>query len=823
MNISYNWLKRYIDTTLSAEEISQILTDIGLEVEEIEKIEGVKGGLDKVVVGEVLTCAPHADSDHLNVTTVDVGSEAPLQIVCGASNCRAGLKVICATVGAVLYPNGGDEEFKIKRSKIRGVESLGMLCAEDELGLGSSHDGIMELTADAVVGQPAKEFFGIDDDYLVVIGLTPNRVDAASHWGVARDLAAYLKSKGECVTLNFPSIEEFKVDNPTGDAVEVEVKNSEACPRYSGLTIRGCSIAPSPEWMQSALRAAGINPKNNLVDITNYILHELGQPLHAFDAEKIEGGKVVVRTCDEGAKFTTLDGVERTLTREDLMICSAERPMCLAGVFGGLDSGVSDSTVDIFLESAYFNPVWIRKSAKRFALSTDASFRYERGADPNMTVVALKRAAMLFKELAGGDIVGEVIDIYPTPVEDFRFTVSMDRVRSLIGKEISDSEIRTIIEALEIKIESEESGVLSVAVPPYRVDVQREADIIEEVLRIYGYNNVEIPSSVKSTLSYTPSPDKVRLTELAANMLTDSGYTEIMSNSLTKASYYDSLESYPASHCVKILNPLSGDLNVMRQTLLFNALEAIELNVNHRNPNLKIYEMGNCYFFNPEADTIENKLAPYSETSRLAIAVSGAEQTLSWNRKAEPSTLFTLRAAVEKLLARFGINIYSLKSGAAEHAELYNDSLALSLNGKAIVEMGVVSKEIAKTFSLKDDVYFAEVNFGELLRATRKHKVTVTELSKYPEVKRDLALLIDSDMTFEKLRQVAFAAEKRLLKDVSLFDLYQGDKLPEGKKSYALSFILEDKSQTLTDKAIEKAMASIQRQLEQQCGAAVRN
>ncbi len=574
--------------------------------------------------------------------------------------------------------------------------------------------------------------------------------------------------------------------------------------------------------MQSALRAAGINPKNNLVDITNFILHELGQPLHAFDADKIEGGKIVVRTCDEGAKFVTLDGVERSLTREDLMICSAERPMCLAGVFGGLDSGVSDSTVNIFLESAYFNPVWIRKSAKRFGLSTDASFRYERGADPNMAVVALKRAALLFKELAGGEIVGDVIDIYPSPVEDFRFSVSMNRVRSLIGKQISDEEIKSIIKALDIAIESEDGDVIAVAVPPYRVDVQREADIIEEVLRIYGYNNIEVPTSVKSTITYTPSPDKTRLTELAANLLTDSGYTEIMSNSLTKASYYEGLTSYPASRCVKILNPLSGDLNVMRQTLLFNALEAVELNVNHRNPNLKIYEMGNCYYFDSEAATEDNKLAPYSEVSRLAIAVSGAEQTLSWNREARPSTLFTLRAAVEKLLARFGINIYSLKSGVAEHAELYSDSMSLALNGKVLVEMGVVAKDIAKIFSLKDDVFFAEINFAELLRSTRKHKVTVTELSKYPEVKRDLALLIDTSVTFEKLRQVAFAAEKKLLKEVYLFDLYQGDKLPEGKKSYALSFILEDKNQTLTDKTIEKAMASIQRQLEQQCGVSIR-
>ena len=612
MEISFNWLKKYVDTKLSAQEVATILTDIGLEVEDFQKIETVKGGLKGVVVGYVATCEDHPDSDHLHITTVDVGAEEKLQIVCGAPNCRQGLKVLCATVGSVLYPNGGDEEFKIKRSKIRGVESLGMLCAEDELGIGSSHDGIMELPEDAPVGMSAHEYLGVKDDYLIGIGLTPNRIDAASHIGVARDLVAYLRSKGEDVKLTLPSVDDFKVDNHDLE-IPVEVENLDAAPRYAGLTVTGCQIAPSPEWMQNELRAAGINPKNNLVDITNYVLFELGQPLHAFDADKIEGKKVVVKNCAEGTPFITLDGVERKLSAEDLMICSAERPMCIGGVFGGLDSGVSDTTVNVFLESAYFNPVSIRRSAKRHGLNTDASFRFERGVDPNMQVYALKRAALLMKELAGGKISSEIIDINPTPAADFEFELSLDRVNSLIGKQIPEETVRTILDALEVKILSEDGRILKVAVPPYRVDVQREADLVEDILRIYGYNNVEIPQAVHSTLSYAPKPDKNKLVNIAADHLAACGYTEIMSNSLTKASYYEGLTSYKAENSVRIMNPLSADLNVMRQTLLFNVLEAVELNVNHRNADLKLFELGNCYYFNPEVEGEENPLARYSE------------------------------------------------------------------------------------------------------------------------------------------------------------------------------------------------------------------
>ena len=820
MNISFNWLKRYLDTDITAERMAEILTELGLEVEEFEKIETIKGGLNGVVVGEVLTCEDHPDSDHLHITTVDVGAEAPLQIVCGAANCRKGLKVMCATVGAVLYPIDSDEEFKIKRSKIRGVESLGMLCAEDELGIGRNHEGIMELPEDAVVGTPAKEYLHIADDYLIGIGLTPNRVDAASHIGVARDLAAYLKSRGERAEYKLPSVEGFKVDD-TSRTIEVEVVNSEAAPRYAGITVSGCKIAPSPEWMQNELRAAGINPKNNLVDITNYVLFELGQPLHAFDADKIEGGKVVVRSAVEGEKFVTLDGVERTLTANDLMICSAERPMCIAGVYGGQDSGISDETVNVFIESAYFHPVWVRKTAKRFGINTDASFRFERGVDPNIQVFALKRAAMLMQELACGKITSEIIDINPNPAKHFEFEFSLDRARKLIGKDIPEDTILTILGNLEVEVRGREGDVLQVAVPPYRVDVQREADLIEDVLRVYGYNNVEISDHVNSTLSYAPKPDKSRLQNMASDYLSANGYTEIMSNSLTKSSYYEGCSSYPAERCVRILNPLSQDLNVMRQTLLFNALEAVELNVNRRNGNLKMYEVGNCYAYAAEKASEENTLAKYEESFRIGITVTGLATQLSWNSKAETSSFFTLRAAVERLLKRFGVDIYSLQCESLE-SDLYADAIVFKQGPKEVLRMGVVSPIVRKKFDIKQEVYFAEIDFDQLIKMTKKAKVQFKELSKFPEVKRDLALLVNKGVTFSQLRSIAFATEKKLLKSVSLFDVYEGDKLPEGKKSYALSFILEDKNQTLTDKQIERTMANIQAQLEQKCGAEVR-
>ena len=821
MEISLNWLKKYIDLDLTAAEVATILTDIGLEVEALEKVESIRGGLQGVVVGHVVECWDHPDSDHLHVTKVDVGAEEPLQIVCGAPNCRQGLKVLCATVGSVLYPNGGDEEFKIKRSKIRGVESMGMLCAEDELGIGTDHDGIMELPEEAVVGTAARDYLGITDDYLIGIGLTPNRVDAASHIGVARDLAAYLRSQGKDVKVELPSVEEFTVDNHDLE-IEVVVENTDAAPRYAGLTITDCKIAPSPEWMQNELRAAGINPKNNLVDITNYVLFELGQPLHAFDADKIEGKKVVVKNCEEGTPFVTLDGVERKLSKEDLMICSAERPMCIGGVFGGLDSGISDTTTNVFLESAYFNPVSIRRSAKRHGLSTDASFRFERGIDPNIQVYALKRAALLMRELAGGKISSEITDLNPTPAQDFVFEISLDRVNSLIGKEIPEATVRTILDALEVKITKEEGRVLTVAVPPYRVDVQREADLVEDILRIYGYNNVEIPQAVHSTLSYAPRPDKNKLINIAADHLAATGYTEIMSNSLTKAAYYEGLSSYKPEECVKIMNPLSADLNVMRQTLLFNALEAVALNINHRTLDLRLFEMGNCYRFHPEVEQGENPLARYSESYRIAIAVTGQDATPSWNVKAAKASFYTLRATVEKLLRRFGIDIYTLRSESSQ-SDLYSDAIAYTQGPKTVVEMGIVSPAVLSKFDIKQAVYFAEIDFDLIVRAAKKQRIAVEELSRFPEVKRDLALLVDKSVSFSELRNIAFATEKKLLKRVTLFDVYEGDKLPEGKKSYALGFTLEDKNQTLNEKTIEKTMANLQRQLEAKAGAQVRS
>lgn len=820
MNISYNWLKRYLDTDLTAEQIAVILTDIGLEVEGFEKVETIRGGLAGVVVGEVLTCEDHPDSDHLHITTVDVGISEPLQIVCGAANCRKGLKVMCATVGSVLYPNGSDEEFKIKRSKIRGVESLGMLCAEDELGIGASHAGIMELPVEVKAGTSAREYLRIEDDYLIGIGLTPNRIDAASHIGVARDLAAYLRSQGKDVKVQMPDVSAFCADN-RDLTIPIEVENTEAAPRYVGVTVKGCKVGPSPEWMQNCLRAAGINPKNNLVDITNFVLFELGQPLHAFDARKIEGGKVVVKNCPEGTPFVTLDGVERKLTANDLMICSAERPMCIAGVFGGLDSGISETTTDVFIESAYFNPVSVRKTARRFGLNTDASFRFERGVDPNMQAYAAKRAALLMKELAGGEISSELIDVYPAPIADFKFDISFARINALIGKQIPEATVRTILEALEVKILAEKDGVLSVAVPPYRVDVQREADLIEDILRIYGYNNVEVPAQVRSTLSYAPKPDKNRLTNIASDFLTANGFTEIMSNSLTKTAYYEGLESYPVANCVRIINPLSADLNVMRQTLIFNMLEAVQLNANRRNGDLKLYEFGNCYFYDEAKRSDEQLLAPYTEMNRLAIAVTGLAVPQSWNAKPQQASFFTLRAVAEKFLRRFGIDIYALKVETLK-SDLFGEALTMSLNGKELLQIGVVCPKIRRMVDVKQEVYLLELNFDVLVKSTKKHRIVAEELSKFPEVRRDLALLVDKQVTFAALRDVALATDRKLLKSVTLFDVYEGDKLPEGKKSYALGFVLEDKTQTLNEKTIEKVMANLTAQFEQRCGAQVR-
>ncbi len=820
MKISLKWLNDYIKCGLNSEETSRALTDIGLEVESLSRVESIRGGLENVVIGRVLTCEKHPDADKLSLTTVDAGEAEPLQIVCGAPNVAAGQTVVVAKVGATLYPTGSDEPFKIKRSKIRGVESLGMICAEDEIGLGTSHEGIIVLPDGIAPGTPASKYYNIEDDYILEIGLTPNRVDAASHYGVARDLAAFLKSQGQPCELSRPSVDSFVANN--GDPVKVEVKDHDGAPRYSGVTIRGVKVAPSPEWLQAKLRAIGMNPHNNIVDITNFVLHEIGQPLHAFDAGKIEGGKVAVRRAAAKEKFVTLDGVERTLSDEDLMICDAVKPLCLAGVFGGIDSGVSESTTSIFLESAYFNPVSIRKSAKRHGLNTDASFRYERGADPEITIYAMKRAAQLIKELAGGEIVGPVVDICPVMPEPFRFEVSMDNVRRMIGKHIDNETIRSIITALDIKIEHENGDMLNVAVPRYRVDVTREADVVEEVLRIYGYNNVEIPVHVNSTLSYAPFPDRDKVVNALSDMLTSNGYHEIMSNSLTKWSYYNGMKAYPAENCVKILNPLSQDLNVMRQSLVFNMLEAVQLNANRRNADLKLYEFGNCYYYDAEKVSAENSLAPYREEARLAMAVTGNDTQATWNIKGQRTNFFVLKGMVEKVLKRFGMDVYNLRMETCD-SDLYSEAVELRLGDKKFMEMGVISGKLKNAFDIKNDVYFLEMNFDILLRSLKKHKITASELSKYPEVKRDLALLVDESVSFSQLRKIALGAERKLLKSVSLFDVYQGDKLESGKKSYALSFILEDTTATLTDAAIEKVMSNLVAQFEKQAGAQVRS
>ncbi len=819
MRISYNWLKRYVATDLTAEKAAEILTDIGLEVESIEKVETIKGGLEGLVIGEVLTCEKHPDADKLSVTTVEYG-EGPVQIVCGAPNVAKGLKVVVATVGATLYPSDSDECFKIKKSKIRGVESLGMLCAEDEIGLGASHAGIMELDADATVGMGAKEYFKVEEDYALEIGLTPNRVDAASHIGTARDLVAYFAAQGQHSELIMPSVDDFKIDSSECKGVEVEVVDTAAAPHYMGVTMRGVEVKPSPEWLQNALRLIGITPKNNIVDITNFVLHETGQPLHAFDAGKIEGDKIVVRCAAEGEKFTTLDGVERTLSDKDLMICSAERPMCLAGIFGGEDSGVSDATTDIFIESAYFNPVSIRKSAKRHQLSTDASFRYERGIDPNMAGYALKRAALLVKECAGGDIVGDVTDILNMDLSGFEVELSISRVEKLIGKAIGKETIMNIITGLDMIVKSDDGDRVVIEVPAYRVDVKRDVDVIEDILRIYGYNNIEIPQSVKSTLSHTDKYSKPAVIEQISQLLTHQGFNEIMSNSLTKASYYEGSEIYPLDKCVKIINPLSIDLNVMRQTLLYNSMEALLLNTNRRRTNVKFYEVGNCYSYNAAAKE-EGGLAPYQEATKLSMLISGDNREQSWMGGAQRSSIFILKHYAQILLKRFGIEMEAGTLSSLVN-EIYKDGATLTFRKQPLLEMGVLAKGVKDKFDIKNEVYFLELNVDTLVSIAKTVKVAAKELSKFPEVKRDLSLLVDDTTSFAALREVAFKTEKKLLKSVSLFDVYEGDKLPEGKKSYALSFVLEDTTATLTDKVIDKIMNNLVMQFEKQCKAEIR-
>lgn len=820
MNISYNWLKDYLDFDLQPTQVADALTSIGLETGGVEEVQTIKGGLAGLVVGEVLTCEAHPNSDHLHVTTVNVGGGEPLQIVCGAPNVAAGQKVIVAVNGTKLYD--GDKEFTIKRSKLRGVESNGMICAEDEIGVGTDHSGIIVLPQDVAVGTPAAEYYNIKSDYVIEVDITPNRVDATSHYGVARDLAAYLKQNGLPYSLKKPSVDAFHIDDPT-KAVEIVVENTEACLRYSGITVKGVTIKESPEWLQNKLRTIGLRPINNVVDITNFILHGLGQPLHSFDASKIKGNKVIVKAATEGDKFITLDGVERTLTARDLMICNAEEPMCIAGVFGGLDSGVTDQTTDVFLESATFHPTWIRKTARRFGLNTDASFRYERGLDPNATIYILKYAAMLVKELAGGTITGEIQDIYPKVFDPYKVHITYEKINSLIGKVIPQETVKSILESLEMHITAETPEALDIEVPVYRIDVQRDVDVIEDILRIYGYNNVEFGDHVNSSLSYeTPTDHAYKMQNLISEQLTGCGFNEILNNSLTRSAYYDTLTTYPVVNCVRVMNPLSADLNVMRQTLLFGGLESIEHNIKRRNANIRFYEFGNCYQYHAENKKEGETLSEFSEDYRIGIWLSGNRVENSWAHADEKSSVYELKSYVENMLVRLGINLKKLVFGVLTN-DLYDAGLSVTTqSGKALGTLGIVNHKIRKDMDIDAEVYFAEFSWTALMKETKKNKVTYTDLSKFPAVKRDLALLIDKKVQFADIQKVATDSERKLLKRVELFDVYEGKNLPAGKKSYAVSFFLEDETKTLNDKQIDAIMKKIQSNLEQTLGAQLR-
>ena len=820
MNRSYNWLKDYLDFDLQPDEVAAALTSIGLETGGVEEVQTIKGGLEGLVIGEVLTCEEHPNSDHLHITTVNVGGAEPLQIVCGAPNVAAGQKVVVAVNGTKLYD--GDECFTIKRSKIRGVESNGMICAEDEIGIGTDHAGIIVLPADAVVGTSAKEYYNVKSDYVLEVDITPNRVDATSHFGVARDLAAYLKQNGKPANLKRPSVDAFKIDDEV-PAIEVVVENKEACLRYSGITIKNVTVKESPEWLQNRLKVIGLRPINNVVDITNYILHGVGQPLHSFDADKIKGNKVVVRSATEGAKFVTLDGVERTLTDRDLMICNVEEPMCIAGVFGGLDSGVTEQTKNVFLESATFHPTWIRKTARRFGLNTDASFRYERGLDPNQTVEVMKRAALLIQEVAGGTITGAIQDIYPVPVAPYRVELTYDKVNTLIGKVIPVETVKSILESLEMKIVSETAEGLVIDVPVYRIDVQRDVDVIEDILRIYGYNNVEFSDNVKSNLSYqTPTDRSYKLQNLISEQLCGCGFNEILNNSLTRSAYYDNLSTYPVSHCVMLMNPLSADLNCMRQTLLFGGLESVEHNAKRKNGNIRFFEFGNCYDYNIDHKKEDETLAEFSEDYRLGLWVSGSRVDNNWAHPNEKSSVYELKAYVENILVRLGVNLQKVIFGNLAN-DIYSAGLSITTSsGRQLGTMGIVSPKICKELDIETDVYYAELSWTLLMKEIKKSKVTFSEISKFPAVKRDLALLLEKNVQFAEIEKIATESERKLLKDVALFDVYEGKNLPAGKKSYAVSFYLQDEGKTLNDKQIDAIMKKIQTNLEQKLGAQLR-
>ena len=821
MNVSYKWLKEYIDFDLTPQQVSDALTSLGLEVDALEEVETIKGGLKGLVVGKVLTCEPHPNSDHMHTTTVDLGNgQAPVQIVCGAPNVAAGQKVIVATIGTKLYD--GDQEFVIKKSKLRGVESYGMICAEDEIGVGTDHNGIMVLPDEAQVGMPAAQYYGVESDWLIEVDLTPNRIDGASHYGVARDLSAWMKRHGMATRLHRPSVEAFKIDRRDG-GIPVEVENAEACPRYCGLTVRNVKVGESPKWLKDYLSAVGQRPINNIVDITNYILLGTGQPMHCFDLSKVKGDKIVVKTVKEGTKFVTLDGVERTLTDRDLMICNAEEPMCIGGVFGGLDSGVTEATTDIFLESAYFHPTWIRKSARRFGLNTDASFRFERGIDPNDTIYNLKLAALLVKQLAGGETCGEIVDVKAHDFPPFPVELRYDYVTGLIGKNIGHDTIKSIVESLEMKVVAEDAERLSLEVPTYRVDVRRPCDVVEDILRVYGYNNVEFTDEIHGCLSNKDDADlRNDLRELISNQLTSEGYNEIMNNSLTAASYYEGLESYPVEHCVRVINALSSDLNVMRQTLLFGGLESLARNINRKNANLRMYEFGDVYSYDATADNSQVALAPYSEHTALGMWLTGNNHDDSWADKVRPLSVYDLKAAVAGVMRRLGIARHELVVETMSNDLLDPALVYKNRGGKLLGVLGVVDEAVASKFDVDQPVYFAQFNWNLLCKLSSKKEVKYTDLPKTLPLRRDLALLVDKSVTYAQIEHVVEQSERKLLKSMTLFDVYEGKNLEPGKKSYAISMVLQDDQKTLNDHQIEAVMKKIVANLEKQLGAQLR-
>lgn len=824
MNISYKWLKEYVDFDLGAEQVAEALTSIGLEVGSVEEVQAIKGGLQGLVVAEVLTCEPHPNSDHMHVCSVNIGAEEPVQIVCGAANVAQGQKVIVATLGTKLYD--GEECFTIKRSKLRGIESLGMICAEDEIGIGTSHDGIIVLPQEAKVGTPAAEYYGIESDWVIEVDITPNRADACSHYGVARDLYAWLVRNGHKTALHRTDVSSFAADNNDLD-IDIVVENAEACPRYCGVTIKGCEVKESPEWLQTKLRTIGVRPINNVVDVTNYVMFAYGQPLHCFDADMIEGKKVVVKTMPEGTPFVTLDGVEHKLSERDLAICNANAPMCIAGVFGGKGSGTYETTKDVLLESAYFNPTWIRKSARRHGLNTDASFRFERGIDPDLQVYALKVAALMVKELAGGTVSMYIKDIEAPGLEkNFAVDLEYKYAHDLIGKTIPAEVIKEIVTSLDMKITAESESGISLSVPAYRVDVQRPCDVVEDILRIYGYNNVEIPTAVKSSLTIKGEVDRSnKLQNLVSEQLVGEGFREILNNSLTKEAYYNDLTAYPKDRAVKLINPLSSDLNVLRQTLLFGGLESIAHNANRKNANLRFFEFGNCYYKNPDT-TEEQKaadtLAAYSEDLHLGLWLTGKRVEASWAHPEEPSSVYELKAYVGHILTRLGAPVGKLKHQTGAN-DIFAKSLALAdNNGTVVLEFGLVKKALTAAFDISAEVYFADINWTLLMKKTKKHSVNFTEISKFPAVSRDLALLVDKSVEFARIEQIAFAADKKFLKKVTLFDVYEGKNLEAGKKSYAVNFLLQDDTKTMNDKQTDAVMAKIIASLEKQLGAKLR-